>query len=124
MTVVLGGGGSYKPTKDTLPPAHNPTAKNKQRRGQWLLWVHTLLLPLWVKALSKTALGPSSEPRLDYYSVSSHTEMAKTSKWPASSVFVDRVREGKAFYNLSALFSSQLHSGPSSPHWEGGLEAQ
>lgn len=56
VTVVLGG--SYKPIKDT--PPHNLTAKNRQRRGQWLLCVHTLLLPLWVKALSKTALRPSS----------------------------------------------------------------
>lgn len=36
---------------------------------------------------------------------------------------MDRVRAGKAFYNLSTLFSPQLHSVPSSSHREGGLEA-
>lgn len=50
--------------------------------------------------------------------------MAKMFKGPASPVFIDRVRAGKAFYNPSPLFSPLLHSVPSSPHWEGGLEAQ
>lgn len=71
------------------------TVKNKQRRGgvlniqrelDWLLWGHRLLFPVWVKAMSKTDLRPSPQPRLDYNPVSSHTETAEPPRWPASPV--------------------------------------
>lgn len=74
VTAVFGeGGGPTYPLK--IAPPHNLTAKNKQRRGEWLLWVHMLLLPLWVKALSKTVFRPLSDTQIII------TQLPHTQKW-------------------------------------------
>ena len=107
----------------------NPTTKNKQRKRGWVLNNRGELLPTawplqghrslfsdwqrhWATLLSTAISAPN---KIITY---------RTSRRLVSPLLGVRAGEGKAFFSPSAPFPLHLHSAPSSPCGEGGLEAQ